>query len=62
MMLNNATSITPAYSCVEPMQEELYMGQISMQITGADGSVLGANQHRPVGAMMQTRWWGQDFR
>ena len=26
------------------MQEELYVGQISMQITGVDGSVLGANQ------------------
>ena len=40
--LNNATSITPLFSCINSMQEELYVGQNSMQIMGPGGSILGA--------------------
>ena len=46
--LNNATSITPYFSCSHRLQGRLYVGQNSMQISGSNGSILGANQHLNV--------------
>ena len=53
--LNNATSITPSCSCIHGLQEELYVGQYSMQIGGLSGSVFGAIQHARAMNVSQKR-------
>ena len=57
--LNNATSITPWCPCICFGREGLYVGQNSMQIRGAKGSILGAIQHTCSRTLSSSRHFWQ---